>query len=334
LRRLRPGSIALSVLGGAGDLKNNIDIRFHYYYSAAMSRTALGFLALVAALAAGGVGLALSESSSAPSGGRVDVVAAENFYGDMIRQIGGAHVTVTSILSDPDADPHLFEPGTRNGLAVSRASLVIQNGVGYDSFMQRLEDAAPSSRRVVVTMADVLGVHGADVNPHLWYDVPRLPRIARAIAAGLARADPAHAPDYRHGLRRFIRSLRPLQRAVVALRADDRGRAVAYTEPVPGYLLLAAGIPSRTPEAFARAIEDGSDPTPQAVAAMTGLFTDHRVAVLLYNSQTASPITTRIREGARRAGVPVVGVTETLPRGKTFQQWQLSQITAIERALR
>src|SRR5881227_4027294 len=133
-----------------------------------MSRTALGFLALVAILAATAVGLALSESSSAPSGGRVEVVAAENFYGDMIRQIGGPYVAVTSILSDPNADPHLFEPGTRNGLAVARANLVVQNGVGYDSFMQRLEDAAPSSHRVVVTMADVLGVHSADANPHLW----------------------------------------------------------------------------------------------------------------------------------------------------------------------
>lgn len=299
-----------------------------------MSKTTIGFLALVALLVLAGLGLAVSGSSSSPSRGRVDVVAAENFYGDMVRQIGGTHIAVTSILSDPDADPHLFEPGTRNGLAVARADLVVQNGVGYDSFMQRLEDAAPSSHRVVVTLADVLGVDGPDANPHLWYDVPQLPRIARAIAAGLQRADPGHAADYRGGLRRFIASLAPIRRAVVALHADDRGRAVAYTEPVPGYLLMAAGIPSRTPEAFARAIEDGTDPTPQAVAAMTALFTNHRVSVLLYNSQTVSPVTTRIQDAARHAGVPVVGVTETLPHGMTFQQWQLSQIKAIERALR
>jgi zinc/manganese transport system substrate-binding protein len=299
-----------------------------------VSRTLLGYVALAGLLAVAGIGLVLSDSSSSPSGGPVDVVAAENFYGDMIEQIGGDDVSVTSILSDPNADPHLFEPGTRNGLAVSRAGLVIQNGVGYDSFMQRLEDAAPNSHRVVVSMADVLGVHGADANPHLWYDVPRLPRIARAIAVGLERADPAHAADYRRGLRRFIASLAPMRRAVAALHAEDGGRAVAYTEPVPGYLLAAAGIPSRTPEAFARAIENGSDPTPQAVGAMTGLFTNHRVAVLLYNAQTVSPVTTRIQDAARRAGIPVVGVTETLPPGMTFQQWQLSQISALERALR
>ena len=299
-----------------------------------MSRTTVGFLVLASVLLVAWAGLALSDSSSPSPGGRVDVVAAENFYGDMIRQIGGARVSVTSILSDPNADPHLFEPGTRNELAVSGADLVVQNGVGYDSFMQRLEDAAPNSHRVVVTVADVLGVRGADANPHLWYDVPRLPRIAGAIAAGLEHADPGHAADYRRGLRRFVASLAPIRRAVAELRAGDRGRAVAYTEPVPGYLLVAAGIPSRTPEGFARAIEDGTDPTPQAVAAMTGLFANHRVTVLLYNSQTVSPVTTRIQDAAHRAGVPVVGVTETLPHGMTFQQWQLSQIRSLERALR
>jgi len=299
-----------------------------------VSKTLLGYVALAIVLVVSGVGLVLSDSSSTPSHGRVDVVAAENFYGDIVRQIGGRHVAVTSILSDPNADPHLFEPGTRNGLAVSRARLVVQNGLGYDSFMGRLEGAAPSSSRIVVTIADVLGVHGANANPHLWYDVPRLPRIARAIEAGLESADPGHAADYRRGLRRFIAGLGPLRHAVGALRADDRGRAVAYTEPVPGYLLAAAGIPNRTPEAFARAIEDGSEPSPQAVAAMNGLLTGHRVAVLLYNAQTVSPVTTRVQDAARGAGVPVVGVTETLPPGMTFQQWQLSQIRALEHALR
>ena len=147
------------------------------------------------------------------------VVAAENAYGDIVRQIGGAHVSVTSILTDPNADPHLYEPGTRNGLAVAQARLVIQNGVGYDAFMQRLEDASPSSKRAVITIADVLGVHGKDANPHLWYDVPKLPTIAAAIAAGLEHADPAHAAAYRSGLRRFDTSLGPLQQAGGA----DRG---------------------------------------------------------------------------------------------------------------
>ena len=134
-----------------------------------------------AALAVAGLALAARGSSTPSHHGRVEVVAAENFYGNIVSQIGGPYVAVTSILSDPNADPHLFEPGTHNGLAVSQAALVIQNGVGYDSFMQKLEAAAPSARRVVVTVADVLGIRGGDANPHLWYDVPQLGRIAAAI---------------------------------------------------------------------------------------------------------------------------------------------------------
>jgi zinc/manganese transport system substrate-binding protein len=298
-----------------------------------MSKTVLGFIALVVVIGAVAVALAVRGSSSRSQHGRVDVVAAENFYGNIASQIGGAHVAVTSVLSDPNADPHLFEPGTRNGLAVSQAALVIQNGVGYDSFMQKLEEAAPSPHRVVVTVAGVLGVTGADANPHLWYDVPELGRIAGAIAAGLGRADPAHRRDYRAGLHRFDRSLAPLRREVAAIRARFGGTPVAYTEPVPGYLLAAAGLRSLTPAAFARAIEDGSEPSPEAVAEMTALLSGRRVRVLVYNDQAVSPITSRIRAAARAAGIPVIGVSETMPPGESFQAWQLGQARALERAL-
>ena len=265
---------------------------------------------------------------------KLDVVAAENVYGDIAGQIGGSHVSVTSILSDPNADPHLYEPGTRNGLAGATAKLVIQNGVGYDAFMQKLEDAAPSSKRIVVTIADALGVHGKDANPHLWYDVPRLGAIAGAIAAGLERADPAHAAAYRAGLGRFDASLEPLRREVARIKTSFRGRPVAYTEPVPGYLVAAAGLRNLAPDAFTRAIEDGSEPPPQAVAQMTALATDKKIGVLLYNSQAVSPITQRIRDAAGKAGIPVIGVTETLPPGLTFQQWQLGQAKQLYAALK
>jgi zinc/manganese transport system substrate-binding protein len=267
------------------------------------------------------------------AGSGLAVVASTNVYGDIAAQIGGAHVDVTSILTDPNADPHLFEPGTRNGLAVSKARLLIENGVGYDDFMGRLANAAPSSDRVVVSVGDALGVHGRDANPHLWYDVPRLPQIAAAIADGLRRADPPHADAYRTGLRRFTRSLRPLDRAVRTIRGRFAGRAVAYTEPVPGYLLDAAVLRNLAPREFTRAIENGTEPSPQAVAAMDDLVRKHRIAVLLYNSQAVSPITARIRAEATTAGIPVVGVTETLPSGLHFQQWQLRQCRALERAL-
>jgi len=298
-----------------------------------VTKTTIGYLALSAVVAAGGAALALTGSTTAPGSGRVRVVAAENFYGAIARQIGGGRVQVRSILSDPNADPHLFEPGTANGLAVADASVVIQNGVGYDAFMGRLEAAAPSPGRIVVTIADALDVHGADANPHLWYDVPKLGHIGAAIAAALERADPSGRGAYRRGLARFDRSLGPLRREVALIRARFGGAPVAYTEPVPGYLLAAAGLRVVTPPAFARAIEDGTEPTPESVAAMASLLFGRRVRVLLYNSQAVSPITQRMRSEARAAGIPVIGVRETQPAGVSFQGWQLGQARALARAL-
>ncbi len=265
--------------------------------------------------------------------GKLAVVASTNVYGDIARQIGGSRVEITSVLSDPNADPHLFEPGTRNGLAVSRADVVIQNGVGYDAFMLRLESASPSRSRIVVTIGDALGVRGANANPHLWYDVPRLPAIAAAIARSLERADAKHATFYRDGERRFDASLVPLRDAVAAIASRYAGVAVAYTEPVPGYLLAAAGLSNIAPSSFTRAIEDGTEPTPEAVAEMNRIVSERKVRVLLYNSQAVSPITTRVRSLARVAGVPVVGVGETLPPKLTFQAWQLEQVEALRVAL-
>ncbi len=280
----------------------------------------------VAALGVAGCG-------SAHGGSTLDVVASTNVYGDITAQIGGARVSVTSVLSDPNADPHLFEPGTQNGLAVAQAKVAIQNGAGYDDFMGRLESASPSSSRIVVTIAEMLGVPGRDANPHLWYDVPRLPRIAGAIAAGLEKADATHADAYRAGLDRFVKSLRPLDREVLRIRTRYAGRPIAYTEPVPGYLVAALGLRNLAPASFTRAIQNGSEPPAEAVAAMNSLIAEHRADVLLYNSQAVSPITARVRAAAQQAGIPVVGVTETLPPHLTFQQWQLAQVRSLQRAL-
>jgi zinc/manganese transport system substrate-binding protein len=265
--------------------------------------------------------------------GRLAVVAAENVYGSIAAQIGGAHVSVTSILTSPDADPHLFEPGTSTGLAVSEAKVAIQNGLGYDAFMTKLEDAAPSKSRIVVTVGDVLGIHGTSANPHLWYDVPRLHQIAGAIARALEHGDPRHASAYRRGLQRFETSLAPLRQEVATIRSRFHGVPVAYTEPVPGYLVSAAGLRNLAPDSFTRPIEEGAEPSPAAVGAMSDLVSKHRIRVLLYNRQAVSPITAQVRDAARSAGIPVVGVTETLPPNLTFQQWQLRQVHALAAAL-
>jgi zinc/manganese transport system substrate-binding protein len=271
--------------------------------------------------------------SSMTAGGKLEVVAAENVYGNIASQIGGPHVSVTSLLTSPNADPHLFEPGTSSALAVSGAKVVLQNGLGYDAFMTRLENSSPTKSRSVVTMADVLGAHGTAANPHLWYDVPQLDRIAGAISGAFVRADASHAAAYRGGLKRFERSLAPLRGEVDAIRTRFHGTPVAYTEPVPGYLVAAAGLRNLAPDSFTRPIEQGVEPSPSAVAAMNDLVAKRRIRVLLYNAQAVSPITAQLRDAAQEAGIPVVAMRETLPANLSFQQWQLAQARALAAAL-
>jgi zinc/manganese transport system substrate-binding protein len=210
---------------------------------------------------------------------------------------------------------------------------VIQNGLDYDSFMTRLMRAAPNGDRQVLTIADVLGVSGHHANPHLWYDVPALPRVAAAIEGALSAADPKHAAGYQRRLHQVLTSLAPLQRAVAAIRAAHDGAPVAYTEPVPAYLVEAAGLRNLAPSSFTLSIEQGTEPTASAVSAMSALVVKRRIRVLLYNKQAVSPITARIRAAAEEAGVPVVAITETLPAGMTFQHWQLAQVEALRKAL-
>ncbi len=283
--------------------------------------------------AASGTSAQSTDPSASTSPGVVDVVAAENFYGDMVSQIGGSHVSVTSILSSPDADPHLFEPGSQTGLAVATAKLVIVNGVGYDAFMDKLIAATPNSHRTVVNVADALGVRGHDANPHLWYDVPHLPQIVAAITDGLIEADPANKSVYVAGQQRFLDALKPLQTAVAELGQRYSSSRVASTEPVAGYLLDAAGLVEETPDSFSQAIENGVEPSPQAVAAMRSLFAGRQVKVLLYNTQTQDSVTLDIKALATANGIPVVGVSETMPAGADFQTWQLDQVRALSRAL-
>jgi zinc/manganese transport system substrate-binding protein len=291
-------------------------------------------LVALGVLITGGVsGCGAGSPTAAGATSRLPVVAAENFYGDLVSQVGGAHVAVSSILSNPDADPHLFQPGTRTGLAVASARVVVANGAGYDGWIAKLLAAAPSSTRQLVDVAAVLRVSGPDANPHLWYDPPALPRVVTAIGAALAQADPPHAGDYRAGVRRTIARLQPLLDAVRRLKARFAGAPVAYTERVPGLLLAAAGLRVLTPASFARAVEDGTDPSPADVATMQHLLTARAVKVLLYNQQATSPLTARLRQTASASGIAVVPVTETEPGHTTFAAWQLAQVRALAAAL-
>jgi len=289
-------------------------------------------LVMLGVAAAALAGCGSSQPPAIP--GVVRVVAGENFWGNIAAQIGGRHVQVTSILTSPTADPHLYESDVANAVAVAEAGLVIQNGAGYDVFLSQLLGATRHPGRVVVSVQDVLGVTGPDVNPHFWYDIPRVPEVARAIEAALARLEPGDAGAFAAGLATFDASLRPIEAVIAEIRRRYPGAPVAYTERVPGYLLAAAGLRVLTPPGFAAAIEDGTDPSPDDTVAMDGLFTGRKVRVLLYNAQVVSPVTQHVEALARQARIPVVGVTETMPPSfRSYQAWQLSQAEALLRAL-
>jgi zinc/manganese transport system substrate-binding protein len=265
--------------------------------------------------------------------GRVAVVAAENFWGNIAEQIGGAIVQVTSIINSPDTDPHEYESNARDGAAIASADFVIQNGAGYDDFINKLLAASPKSHREVLNVGSVVGA-GHDANPHLWYNPDYVLKAAQAIQAQLAEEDPSHVAAYRSNLATFRQGEQQVVDVIDQIKSGYGGQAIAYTERVPGYLVDAAGLRLLTPASFSQAIEDDTDPSPADIAAFDVALKDHTVKALLYNAQVTSPTTQRIKDLAASSGVPLVGVTETMPPGaKDFQTWQTDQAKALLAAL-
>ena len=288
---------------------------------------------LAGAISLGVLGGAGGASGAAATPIVVHVVAAENFWGNITSQLGGRDVRVTSLITNPNADPHLFETDAADAATLAEAGVVIENGAGYDTWMSSLL-SADGGHPTIVNAASVLHVSGSDPNPHLWYDIPRVPTVAAAIAAALTEAAPQDASTFRTNLVRFDASLAPIDATLATIKARFHNVSVAYTERVPGYALAVAGLDVKTPPGFARAVEDGVDPGPADTLAMQQLIDDHDINVLLYNVQTVTPVTTQMRALARQHGIPVVGVSETMPAGvATYQQWQQSQLTNLLHAL-
>jgi len=294
----------------------------YYNIMRPMSRAALLLFAVLAA--------ALGPAP-APAGAAIRLVAAENFYGDVARQIGGADVEVTSVLSNPDQDPHLFEtsPGVLRDL--SAAQLVVYNGADYDPWMPKLLAAAQRPGRTAIVAADLLGRKSGD-NPHLWYDPATMPAVARAIAATLAKADPAHAADYETRLAAFLASLKPIDDKIDAIRKKFAGSAVTASEPVFGDMAAALGLTMRN-EKFQLAIMNDTEPAARDVAAFESDLKERRVRAMFYNKQASDKIVQQLVALARDNKVPVVGVTELVPPGMTFQQWMLGELNDTEKAL-
>ena len=294
--------------------------------------------ALVVAVALGIPVLAACGSGPRTGSGPIQVVAGENFWGDIASQIGGAQVKVTSVISNPDDDPHEYESSSRNAIAVATSRLVIENGVGYDDFMGKLVDSSGAHPKVI-DVADVLGIGGDDPNPHLWYDTAKLPEVAAAIASDLGALDPKHEALFEANAKAFDASLEPLRDVIAQIKSQYAGTKIAYTERVPGYLVDAAGLELGVPASFTQAVEDGSDPSPRDTVAFDDALKSRTVKVLLYNAQVTDTQTTQIKQLAAASGVPIVGVTETMPPTyHHFQDWQLAQardlLTALQKANR
>ena len=301
-------------------------------------RNRYGALAAVLAVGLGLLASACSASSAADSlssgGGTIVAVGAENEYSNVIQQVGGKYVQVTAIMSNPNTDPHTFEASASVAREVSAAQLVVQNGVGYDTFMNTIENAAPSSARKVITVQDLLGLPTDTPNPHLWYKPGTMPAVANAVAADLAALQPAHASYFKANAAAFIASLAAWDNAIAAFKAKYSGTPVATTEPVADYMLQAVGADNMTPWALQADIMNGTDPSAQDVAVQRSLFTQHKVKVFLYNQQVTDSLTESFIALAKANNIPVVGVYETMPvPGYDYQSWMLAEVQDLRNAV-
>jgi zinc/manganese transport system substrate-binding protein len=287
-----------------------------------MKTTALTF-ALLLALAGGHTARAADD--------KIAVVAAENFYGDIARQIGGDRITVVSIMNNPDQDPHLFETTPGVVRQIANAQIVILNGADYDPWMEKLLAAAPRPGRSVITAADLVRRKSGD-NPHLWYDPATMPAVAKAFASALSTADPGGTGDYTARLTTFLASLKPLNDKIDAIRAKYAGAQVTASEPIFGYLADALKLKMRN-ERFQLAIMNDTEPSARDVAAFENDLKQHNVRILFYNKQASSKIVQHLVALAQQAKVSVVGITETTPPGMSFQDWMLTQLNDTEKAL-
>lgn len=263
----------------------------------------------------------------------LSAVAAENVWGNILAQLGGTRVNVTSVLTDPNADPHEYEANAATARAFARARYVVLNGAGYDAWAQRLVSADPSTDRLVLSVAETVG--GApNANPHFWYNPAFVERVANRISADLVRIDPAGAFYYHDRRAAFRRACEPYYRRIRRIRAAYRGTAVGATESIFVYLAAALGLRLLSPPAFMLAINDGTEPPVRSVIDLDHQIAERQIRMLAYNVQTITAATTDALRLAEQHDVPVVRISETiLPPLATFQSWQTAQLAAIWAAL-
>jgi zinc/manganese transport system substrate-binding protein len=298
------------------------------------SRAAFTRAPLAAIVAAGAIALAGCGTATTASNGRILAVGAENEYANVIEQIGGRYVQVSAIESNPNTDPHTFEASPSVAETVAAAKLIVQNGVGYDTYMNKIESASENSARQTIVVQKLLGLPESTPNPHLWYKPTTMPAVARALVTALSKLAPAHAAYFQANAARFDQSLQPWYAAIARFKARYPGTPVASTEPVGDYMLEAAGIVNMTPFSMQADIMNGTDPAPQDVSLEQSFFSSHKVKAFVHNQQVTSSLTESFVKDAKQAGIPVVGVYETMPTpGYDYQSWMLAEVKAIEKAV-
>lgn len=298
-------------------------------------RTRAGALLAAAVLALGLTGCATTPSAQRATDGEViEVAASTNVWGSILRQLGGSHVRATSIITSPQTDPHAYEPTPADARTIARARVFVANGAGYDPWAAQIVTASPDENRTVIDVARLAGVPDGG-NPHRWYSPGDVAKVADAITAGLKKADPGDAA-YFDGRRRSFETvdLGPYHRLISEIRASYAGTPVGASESIFEPLADALGLELITPAGFLQAVSEGIDPSAGDKAASEAQLRQHRVKVYVYNGQNATPDVAAQLAAARRAGVPVVAVTETLnPPDASFQQWQVAQLQALKSAL-
>lgn len=262
----------------------------------------------------------------------VDVVVSVDQWGDIVRQLGGDCADVTTILASSSVDPHDYEPSPKDGVAFTHADVVVVNGVDYDAWASKLA-ASSAQGAAVVDAGDVVGAADGD-NPHLWYSPTFVTQVADTVTAQLETSAPAARDVFEKNRAAFAASMKPYDDLVAAIKEQAADKTYAATESVFDYTAQAVGLKDVTPAGYARAAANETDPAPGDVKAFDDLLTSHGADVLVVNTQTEGALTDQVRDAAKSAGVPVVGVTETVaPDGATFQDWQVAQLTALAKAL-
>jgi zinc/manganese transport system substrate-binding protein len=272
-------------------------------------------------------------TSSWASNGAIPVVAAENFWGSLVTQLGGTHVRVLSIVSDPNADPHQYETSIANAIAVTDARLVIENGAGYDNWCQQLVTAASSPGQLVLNVATIVGRAEGD-NPHFWYGQAYVNETLAAMYSDLVRIAPQDTTYFQHQYSALNGSLGPVWAREAGIRAKFSGTQVASTESIFQYMADSTGLNLISPYAFMKAVAEGNDPPTWSVALFQSQLMSGNVSLLVYNQQTVTPLTENMKAIAAQHTIPLVGVTETIqPPDLPFEVWMEGELLTLQNAL-